>query len=543
MNQLGQILPTYCILAAGTGSRMKPHTDHINKILLPVENVSILGMILSQIQVDAKVVLAAGHKHQLIRDFVQLTYPERNIQFVQVDKFLGPGSGPGHSLLECEAELQNAFYLICGDSHWSEMIFDEPANIAGAEQSNWIGTSKFESTKGSEYCVLTFDHDRQVKQIYDKVKVSSYAEKAEAFNGLAYIADYELFFNGLRSGSQINGELQISAGFEALLVAQKKVLAKEISTWKDLGDLQVYTEMNLRNPQFRFRKLNENFYHENGKIIKFFADAQLTEHRFLRSKTLSNVIPQDVKARGHFLSYSYVTGASFYESVDTHSLEIFLFWADENLWREMQVSESDFALACDKFYALKTRQRVRSLTTLKPTRADLELIEAAIDKLARTKGQISIIHGDLQFDNILTRPNISDDRRFCLIDWRQNFADELEFGDLYYDLAKILSGICLDLSAIKAGQVTGDRGATTGSEMSEVLRRYCLQKNFDWRRVLIITGLIYVNMAPLHSAEVCRILWSRGIDFLESLKLRPALSPAADFSSDFSTNFSTVKTF
>ena len=33
--------------------------------------------------------------------------------------------------------------------------------------------------------------------------------------------------------------------------------------------------------------------------------------------------------------------------------------------------------------------------------------------------------------------------KFTLIDWRQDFAGETEFGDLNYDLAKLLGGIII----------------------------------------------------------------------------------------------------
>ena len=46
-------------------------------------------------------------------------------------------------------------------------------------------------------------------------------------------------------------------------------------------------------------------------------------------------------------------------------------------------------------------------------------------------------HGDLHFENIL----ISETGNFSLLDWRQDFAGLQEYGDLYYDLAKLLHGM------------------------------------------------------------------------------------------------------
>ena len=47
------------------------------------------------------------------------------------------------------------------------------------------------------------------------------------------------------------------------------------------------------------------------------------------------------------------------------------------------------------------------------------------------------IHGDLQFDNIL----ITNDKKFKLIDYRDNFGGKIEYGDKYYDLAKLYGGM------------------------------------------------------------------------------------------------------
>ena len=47
---------------------------------------------------------------------------------------------------------------------------------------------------------------------------------------------------------------------------------------------------------------------------------------------------------------------------------------------------------------------------------------------------ISPFHGDLQYDNVLVKK----DKSFVLIDWRHEFGKCLEFGDIYYDLAKLL---------------------------------------------------------------------------------------------------------
>ena len=53
-------------------------------------------------------------------------------------------------------------------------------------------------------------------------------------------------------------------------------------------------------------------------------------------------------------------------------------------------------------------------------------------------------HGDLHFENI-----IKDKEKITLLDWRESFADLYDYGDIYYDLAKINHGLLIDHKLIK----------------------------------------------------------------------------------------------
>ena len=54
-----------------------------------------------------------------------------------------------------------------------------------------------------------------------------------------------------------------------------------------------------------------------------------------------------------------------------------------------------------------------------------------------------MFHGDLHFENIIKK------KIFKLIDWRDSFDKDIYFGDIYYDLAKILHGLIVNHSIIK----------------------------------------------------------------------------------------------
>ena len=57
----------------------------------------------------------------------------------------------------------------------------------------------------------------------------------------------------------------------------------------------------------------------------------------------------------------------------------------------------------------------------------------------------SNFHGDLQFDNIL----LKEDGDFLILDWRQDFSGIIDFGDQYFDLAKLNGGMKVSYKLIK----------------------------------------------------------------------------------------------
>ena len=136
----------------------------------------------------------------------------------------------------------------------------------------------------------------------------------------------------------------------------------------------------------------------------------------------------------------------------------------------------------------------------------------------------SPIHGDLQYDNVLVDYN----KNFLLIDWRHEFGNNIEYGDLYYDLAKLLGGILLNYKKIKQGKFE----ASLSKDGRDIFYKYDEDKyvkehqaviyDFHFRNNLNINNtkkllsLIYINMAPLHEppfdilllALANKIFWS-----------------------------------
>ena len=82
------IIPT-----AGIGSRLGNLTKYINKSLVGIANRPTISHIIEQFPEDCEYVIALGHKGKLVRDFLELAYPDKVFYFVYVDPFEGEGSG------------------------------------------------------------------------------------------------------------------------------------------------------------------------------------------------------------------------------------------------------------------------------------------------------------------------------------------------------------------------------------------------------------------------------------------------------------------
>ena len=136
-----------------------------------------------------------------------------------------------------------------------------------------------------------------------------------------------------------------------------------------------------------------------------------------------------------------------------------------------------------------------------------------------SEGIATIFHGDLHFENILY-----DNEKFTFLDWRQNFNGLLNYGDIYYDLSKLLHGILLPHPVVTSGSYSILESENDvniqielSSEYREIYKLYIEwleEKKYDTKKVHILCALIYLNIAPLHHHPYSRFLFYYGLDLL-----------------------------
>ena len=506
---------TVCILTAGRGTRMGPYASYINKALLPINKKAIITHIIEKFPKGTEFVIAVGYLSDQVKNFLAIAHPAENILFVEVDNYIGPGSGPGYSLLSCKHLLNKPFYFVSCDTLW------EGETSVDLEQ-NWVGVSRIDEANSAGYCNFKIK-DNQVVSIHDKIKVKG--EDYKGFIGLCYIRDYNVFWDGLGSSELISGEHQISNGICAL-VKERTVKQCEVK-WADVGTLENYKKAVSNYEKYDFSKTNEFIYMQGGLIIKFFTDQNVVDRRVAKAKLNPEVFPEITEQRGQFYGYRFMPGQTLYEKNSSDMFKALLKWLDQNLWVEAKVPTEDMRRICKTFYYEKTLERL-SLYNKKYKGADTENVingvkVPAVSDLIRQfpwenifSGEPMFFHGDLQFDNIIyTKQN-----SFVLLDWRQDFGGHIEFGDLYYDLAKLYGGIILNYDFIKNNLINySEEGSIINFDFAQrfsskvylaELNHFIRERGWDEQKVRMLVPLIYLNMSPLHHYPFDKMLYALG---------------------------------
>jgi len=132
----------------------------------------------------------------------------------------------------------------------------------------------------------------------------------------------------------------------------------------------------------------------------------------------------------------------------------------------------------------------------------------------------------LQFDNI-----ISSNNKFYYLDWRDSFGDSIQAGDIYYDLSKLYGGILTPYNYMKNEdniELTQNnkfvdfkhKELKDQETVKEYFENEVEKYDFSLEKIKKITGLIYINMSPLHNEKFSKLLWFKGINILQNLNDR-----------------------
>ncbi len=101
------------ILAAGEGKRLRPFTETMPKVMLPVTNKPILEYVFDAVKNCgiAEIIVVVGYKKEVIMEYFK-NYKDIKITYVVQDKQLGTA----HALLQAKNKLDDSFIVLSGDN-------------------------------------------------------------------------------------------------------------------------------------------------------------------------------------------------------------------------------------------------------------------------------------------------------------------------------------------------------------------------------------------------------------------------------------------
>ncbi len=495
-------------------------SSNLTKALHPLGDKAIISHIIEKFPVNTEFVVGIGFLGDQVKNYLKMAHEKIRFKFVNVKNYDGPGSGPGYSLFCCKKYLQRPFYFVSCDTLWDNDInFDV--------KSNWLGISKVKLSETKNYCNLKLEKNRVI-DVLDKKKTP--AENYRAFVGLCHIKDHRIFWKGLNSKTLIDGEHQISNGLKYLIDNTNTISMK--IRWTDVGDKEKYENAQKKYTNYDFSKTNEALYILNNRVIKFFADPKVIELRINKSNVNKKVFPKIDKISKQFYSYKFQTGKTLYEKNNEKIFDYLLEWLRVNLWKKDSIQNTNIQQACMSFYRDKTLERVDLYQEKYPDKDTVKFINNKkipslsylINKISwdyLSNGVPAFIHGDLQFDNILYNENKN---IFILLDWRQDFAGHIKFGDIYYDLAKLYGGILINYDFIKLNLFSYSETQERieydfairhqTSKYKIIFEKFVKNNSFDLKKIRILTSLIYLNMSPLHKYPFDKLLYSLGKSML-----------------------------
>jgi glucose-1-phosphate thymidylyltransferase len=216
------------IPVAGVGSRLRPHTYTLPKVLLNVAGKPILGHILDELvrQGFKEATIITGYLKELVEDYVRTNYSLK-VDFIEQPKLMGLG----HALwLARETFGREPLFIILGDT-----IFD--VNLTSVLQSptSALGVKTVEDPRRFGVVELQAD-GKTIAQLVEKPDVPP---TNLAIVGLYFIQNPQLLATCLddivSNDVRTRGEYQLTDALQRMIDAGERFTTFAVEGWYDCG--------------------------------------------------------------------------------------------------------------------------------------------------------------------------------------------------------------------------------------------------------------------------------------------------------------------
>ncbi len=504
------------ITTSGIGERLGKLTKYTNKSLVKIGDKFAICHIIESYPSSTNFYITVGYLGQLVIDFLELAYPNIHFTFIWVDKYVGVGSSLGYSLLCARPYLlDQPFWFHCCDTIYTEVQFTKGQELKG---NTLIVYSANNNQPYSSICIDVRETGK-IAHIHNKgAKCFDYL-----YIGIAFVQDTCLFWKYLESAYEKNPDNSSLNDVAIFMEMNEKESVpfyyRVAQDWYDTGnpDSLKKTVEAFPKKYCVLEKDYESICFLQDRVIKFINDKELNSKRWTRGELLGDLTPRLLGYRDNFIAMELIQDgqplSDFYSSNILQLLE----WASEHLWIS-PIDNKEYLACCERFYIDKTISRIKQwkyldkeINTINNVYCGniLDLIrrEIPVDRIVNSR--FCGFHGDFIMDNIL----LSESRGFILIDWRHEFDNVLERGDIYYDLAKLRHNLIFNHRNIESGlfEVIENTDNTVSVDLKcdwrfikqvKDLEKYAETiMGLDIWKIRLITAIIWLNMAALYEDE------------------------------------------
>jgi glucose-1-phosphate thymidylyltransferase len=215
------------IPVAGIGTRLKPHTYSTPKVLLNVGGKPILAHILDKLLEEGitKATFVIGYLGDMVKEFVETTYPSIKSDFVVQEKM----EGLGHAIYTAIPTFDDdEIFIILGDT-----VFDVNLKEVFKKKISSLGVKEVEDPRRFGVAV---SQNGYIQKLIEKPQtpVSNLA-----LVGLYYVSHSDLLIMSLKQlvekDIRTKGELQLTDALQIMINYGEKVTTFPVEGWSDCG--------------------------------------------------------------------------------------------------------------------------------------------------------------------------------------------------------------------------------------------------------------------------------------------------------------------
>lgn len=224
---------------AGRGTRMRPLTHHTPKPLLKVGGKPILAHLLDdviEVGVD-EVVFVVGYLGDVLRDFIEVEYPDLKAHFVE--QKVQDGTAGAVALAEpyIDGELLILF---------SDTLFDADLSLVQRLPETDAGVLWAKEVEDYQrFGVIVTNDSGAMEKIVEK---PSEPISKLANIGVYYIRDHALLFEGVRHAMATDpgkgGEFYLTDAFQYMVDQGARLITAPVAGWYDCGKPETLLETN-----------------------------------------------------------------------------------------------------------------------------------------------------------------------------------------------------------------------------------------------------------------------------------------------------------